>query len=80
MRKRDKITIIYDILKILKESRRPLIKTRILYKSRLAHPQMKEYLNTLIKDQLIIQENDKYNITEKGHDYVNWHEKCPITL
>jgi len=59
-RKRERIVIIYDILKVIQEKGGKAIPTHILYKSNLSSQMLKEYLAdlidkgaTLVKDKVL---------------------------
>ncbi len=73
-RKRNKLEVIYDILKVIREKSGKIKPTHILYKSNLSYLMMKDYLNELIEKGLIKEQkfNDKrsYIITQKGRDYL----------
>ena len=72
-RKRNRIDIIYDILRVIQERGGKIKKTHLMYKANLSHGQMKLYLDELCKKGLI--ENNiflnKYliEITKKGGDF-----------
>ena len=75
-RKRERLEIIYDILKALQDKGGKLKPTHILYKSNLSHQMLIEYLADLIEKKLIIEEEDNkqnrsYSITEKGLNFLN---------
>ena len=74
MKKRERLEIIHDILKAIKEKGSNVKPTHILYKSNLSHVMLKEYLGELIDKDFIIERNDKkgkkYSLTEKGFKYL----------
>lgn len=74
-KKRNKLEIIRDILKVIKEKNGRIKPTHILYKSNLSYQMMEEYLNELIEKKLIMEKklnNGKtYLITQNGLDYLN---------
>jgi predicted transcriptional regulator len=47
-KKRDRLQVIYDILKVIKEKNGRIKPTHILYKSNLSHQMMDEYLRELL--------------------------------
>jgi len=72
-RKRNRIEIIYDILRVIQDKGGKIKKTHLMYKANLSHNQMKLYLNELYKKGLIenISSSSKYliQITKKGRDF-----------
>jgi predicted transcriptional regulator len=73
--KRDRLQVIYDILKTIGEKNNRIKPTHILYKSNLSHQMMEEYLKEL-KEKNFVKEikNEKsktYSLTKKGYDYLN---------
>lgn len=74
-KKRDRLQIIYDILKAIHDKNNRIRPTHILYKSNLSHQMMEEYLKELIRKGFVIMNNDKsgktYSLTQKGFDYLN---------
>jgi len=72
-RKRNRIEIIYDILRVIQNKGGKIKKTHLMYKANLSHNQMKLYLNDLYKKGLIenISSSSKYliQITKKGRDF-----------
>lgn len=74
-KKRDRLQIIYDILKAIHDKNNRIRPTHILYKSNLSHQMMEEYLKELMSKDFVIMNNDKsgktYSLTQKGFDYLN---------
>jgi len=74
-KKRDRLQIIYDILKAVHDKNNRIRPTHILYKSNLSHQMMEEYLKDLINKEFIVMNDDKgsktYSLTQKGFDYLN---------
>ena len=73
-KKRDRLQVIYDILKVIKEKNGKIKPTHILYKSNLSHQMMDEYLKELIEKDFIQEENNvngkTYSIKSKGQEYL----------
>lgn len=74
-KKRNRLEIIHDILRVIRERSGRIKPTHILYKSNLSHQMMEEYMEEL-KEKDFIKEvrKDKsktYLITEKGLKYLN---------
>ncbi|MGV8086122.1 MAG: winged helix-turn-helix domain-containing protein [Candidatus Woesearchaeota archaeon] len=74
-KKRDRLKIIYDILKAVHDKNNRIRPTHILYKSNLSHQMMEEYLTDLIGKEFIVENitgsNKTYSLTQKGYDYLN---------
>jgi len=74
MKKRDRLQVIYDILKVIEEKNGKIKPTHILYKSNLSHQMMEEYLSELILKEFIEEKNNQgktYKLTKKGFDYLS---------
>jgi len=76
-RKRNRLEIIYDILKVI--AGKKMKPTHIMYKSNLSHTLMKEYIEELKQKELIKEELNKkgktYSITIKGRNYLNEYHR-----
>lgn len=74
-RKRNKLEVIRDILRVIQEKNGGAKPTRILYKSNLSHIMMKEYLSDLISRGLVRENKTKnsrtYSLTDKGINYLS---------
>ena len=75
-KKRDRLRIIYDILKAVHDKNGRIRPTHILYKSNLSHQMMEEYLNELLGEEFIVENRrddggKTYSMTQKGYDYIN---------
>lgn len=74
-KKRNKLQIVYDILKAIHDKNNRIKPTHILYKSNLSHQMMEEYLSELIQKGFIIENKEgsskTYSLTQKGFDYLN---------
>jgi len=70
-KRRDRLYIIAEILKIAKEG---TLKTQLMYRGNLSFTQLNDYLKFMLKIDFLsrILENDKeiYRSTEKGMDYL----------
>lgn len=73
-RKRNKLQVIYDILKVINDKNGKIKPTHILYKSNLSYIMMKDYLSELIEKGLIKEQSfngrKSYITTKKGIDYL----------
>ena len=77
--RRDKLKIIYDMLKAIHEKGGKTKPTHLLYKSNLSHPKMQIYLKELISKELV-EENLNgggkfYIITKNGIKFINDYKK-----
>jgi predicted transcriptional regulator len=72
--KRDKLTIIHDILKSIADRKGKIKPTHLLYKSNLSYQRMQSYLDDLKQKQLVNEEQEKsgkmYVLTEKGYQFL----------
>ena len=77
-KRRDKLSIIAEILEIAKEG---TLKTQIMYKANLSFAQLNEYLKFMLKikliQKLVNQGKDIYITTEKGLDFLQ--RQCELT-
>lgn len=73
-KKRERLQIIYDILKTINQKNNKIKPTHILYKSNLSHQMMEEYLKELKEKDFIYESKDKksktYSLTKKGQNYL----------
>lgn len=73
-KKRNKLQIIYDILKVIQERSGRIKPTHILYKSNLSHSMMDEYLTELLVKQFVTEikkgTSKTYSLTQKGGEYL----------
>ena len=72
-RKRDRLQIIYDILKAIQGKDGRIRPTHILYKSNLSPQMLEGYLQELIEKGFIAEHRGggkSYSLTEKGFEYL----------
>ncbi len=74
-RKRDRLEVIYDILKLISENNNSIKPTPLLRKSNLSSSSFVTYFNELIKKEFVIKTEDKKNkkhitLTDKGFKYL----------
>ncbi|MFW6014703.1 MAG: winged helix-turn-helix domain-containing protein [Candidatus Nanoarchaeia archaeon] len=78
-KRRDKITIIYEMLKAIINKGGIIKPTHLLYKSNLSYKRMMPLVDELMKKGMITQEirgNKKsYIITDEGRRFVNEYKK-----
>lgn len=72
--RRDRTEIIYDILKAVQDKGGRIKPTHLLYKSNLSHSRMKNYVNELMENEMLVEDelkgNKMYSITDKGNDFI----------
>jgi len=71
MERRNKLNIIYDILRVIR-AKGEIKKTHIMYQANLSHSQMKLYLEELYGKEFIENTDSKrplIRITGKGEDF-----------
>jgi len=77
-KRRDRLQVIHDILRTIKDKGGKIKPTHILYKSNLSHQMMEEYLSELMEKKFVIEEkngnNKTYSITIKGQEYLNQYK------
>jgi predicted transcriptional regulator len=77
-KRRDRLQVIHDILRTIKDKDGKIKPTHILYKSNLSHQMMEEYLHELMEKNFILEEKTKegktYSITHKGQEYLNQYK------
>jgi len=76
MRKRDRLEVIYDILKIIRDHKNSIKPTPLLRYSNLSSQSFSDYYSELIEKGLIQELHDKKNkkfisLSDKGFEYVN---------
>tara|TARA_Y100000310_G_scaffold102337_1_gene100523 strand:+ start:2291 stop:2563 length:273 start_codon:yes stop_codon:yes gene_type:complete len=74
VKKRNKVDIIHDMLKIILENKGNVKKTHLMYKANLSHKQMEIYLSELMEKKFIEKDDSSKNqfikVTKKGTDFV----------
>ncbi len=72
-RKRSRMDIMHDMLKITRDKGGKIKKTHLMYKANLSHKQMKLYLEELFKNKLLesksIEMKELIHITKKGQNF-----------
>ncbi len=80
-KKRNKLEIIRDLLTVVNEKRNATI-TSLIYKANLSNNSIKPYLEYLLRNNLVLkEENDRkkiFKITEKGNEFLNEFKKIKI--
>ena len=73
-KRRERLQIIYDILKVIMDRNGRIKPTHILYKANLSPKTLKESLTELIDKRFIIELQEssgkKYSLTEKGREFL----------
>ena len=72
--KREKLKVVYDILKAIRSKNGEIKPTHVMYKANLSHQMLDMYLKDLIDKELIVEHRLKgkkyYSITKKGMEYI----------
>jgi len=81
-KKREHLEVIYDILKVIRDSGNNIKPTRLLYASNLSPQMSKDYIDELHSKKFIINITDKkgrstYSLTDKGFQFL---EKYKVIL
>ena len=80
-KRRDKLGIISEILEIAKGG---TLKTQIMYKANLSFAQLNEYIDYMLKTDLLekldVNRKEVYVATDKGIDFVQKHAELAIML
>jgi predicted transcriptional regulator len=73
--KRERLNIIYDILRAIQVKDGLMKPTHIMYKANLSHKMLEEYLKELISRGFITEKTAPkgrtYALTDKGFDYIS---------
>lgn len=76
--KREKLQVIYDILRAIQEKNGKIKPTHILYKANLSHQMLAEYINDLKEKGFISETTTKegktYELTEKGFKFLGEYQ------
>lgn len=74
MKKRERIEIIYDVLKSIQDKGGSAKPTHILYKSNLSSQMLNQYLTELIDkgfiEEIIEKKKKYYSLRSKGYNYI----------
>ncbi|GBE56546.1 MAG TPA: hypothetical protein ENH13_02190 [Euryarchaeota archaeon] len=75
MKKRERLEVIYDILKVIRDNNNSIRPTPLLRYSNLSSQRFPEYIDELQKKGFIREEIDKkdrryYTLTDKGFQYL----------
>jgi len=71
---RQKLEILRDILMNVKEMKRGLRRTRIMYSANLSCDLLKQYLNICLSNGFLQEEEGFYHITLKGNKYLKRYQ------
>jgi predicted transcriptional regulator len=79
-RKRDRLEVIYDILKIVQEHHNSIKSTPLLRYSNLSSQRFSEYLDELLEKKFIKEIRDSnerkfYTLTDKGFQYIEKYKR-----
>ena len=73
-KKRERLEVIRDILKVIQDSRK-IKPTRLLYASNLSPQMFKDYVDELLKKKFVQSEDDgngkkTFSLTKKGNEFL----------
>jgi predicted transcriptional regulator len=73
-KKRERLEVIYDILKVIQNNNNTVKPTRLLYASNLSPQMFKEYIDELGQKKLIAEKEEggkkSYSLTTKGFEFL----------
>lgn len=78
--KRDRVTIIVNILETLNNHRKGKRKTNIMQSANLSTDQVRKYLELLYINGLVKKYGDSYMVTSKGVEFLRTFEQLNIKL
>jgi len=78
--KRDRVTIIADILKSIRYSKKGRRKTNIMQSANLNYDQLNKYLDLLIRNGYVIVEGQIYKPTSRGLEFLETIEADYLKL
>ncbi|MCX6803067.1 MAG: hypothetical protein NTY48_00680 [Candidatus Diapherotrites archaeon] len=78
--KRDKVSIIHDILLFIRSKDGEAGPTHIMYKANLSHQMLTDYINEMIQKEFIVEKLDKrgkrtYAVADKGHGFIKDYQQ-----
>lgn len=79
-KKRERLDVIKDILRAVRDAAQPVGSTRLLYKSNLSPQMHKEYLKELLQTGLLIEKQNykgkkTYLLTQKGYIFLEKYDR-----
>lgn len=73
-KKRERLKVISDILKTVRDNKNAIGPTKLLYNSNLSPQMFKEYISELLNKKFIEEQNHKskktYSLTKKGYEFL----------
>jgi predicted transcriptional regulator len=73
-KKRERLEVIYDILKVIQNNNNSVKPTRLLYASNLSPQMFKEYVDELVQKKLVLERDDdgkkSFSLTTKGFEFL----------
>jgi predicted transcriptional regulator len=78
--KRDRVTIILDILESLRDKHKGKRKTNIMQSANLSTYQVRKYLELLYINGLVKKYGDAYQVTHKGLEFMRTFEQLNLKL
>ena len=79
MKKRDRLQVIYDLLKVIKDNHNSIKPTPLLRYSNLSSQRFNEYIDEMIEKEFVKIIQDKkdkkfYTLTDKGFNYLEKYQ------
>lgn len=73
--KRDRISILHDILEVIRDRGEKVKPTHVMYKANLSHQMLTDYMKELLEKELIRERPEKsgkktYSLTDKGYNFL----------
>lgn len=83
-KRRNRLEIIYDILKVTNDKGGRILPTHLLYKSNLSHERMKGYVEELKLKKMLVEVHEKeksfFEITDQGRQFLmQYHQLRELT-
>jgi predicted transcriptional regulator len=78
-RKRERVELIYDILKVVQDAGGKIKPTHLLYKANLSHDALKRYVRELQESDMMREEErggkKVFVLTDKGHRFIAQYDQ-----
>ncbi|NQU78305.1 winged helix DNA-binding protein [Candidatus Woesearchaeota archaeon] len=82
--KRNRLTVIHDILRVIQKKNSKIKPTHIIYKANLSHAMLEEYMKEMIEKGFVEEQKQKkgktYSLTEKGFNFLKEYKTITAFL